>query len=155
MPAIQAYWVDGTNVRAQRQGYFLSQKMGGRGAEFHSHTAPGTPGEWFQWSLPTPVIVNGKRSKVKDVFVLYSTQGTAKVMSVHVYDSARRIATYDGLHYSGDHSSALDVKNGWGIHPRHEMLFGLGISVLVDFGPPSKLGVPGIIFYSAGADFVT
>lgn len=155
MSVIHAYWVDGTNVRAQRDGYFLSKKMGGKGAQFHTHTAPGSPGEWFQWSIPTPVIVDGNRSKVKKVFVLYSTEGTAKVMSIHVHDSDEIVAKFDGLAYSGDHSSEIDTKNSWDLNPHHLMKFGLGISVLVDFGPPTKLGVPGVTFYSAGADFVT
>jgi len=155
MPNIYAYWVDGTNVRAQRQGYFLSTKMGGKGATFQTHTSPGTNGEWFQWAIPTPVIIDGKRASVKKVFVLYSTAGTAKIKSIHVYDSDIRIATFDNLALDGNHSAALDNKNIWDIAPVHAMKFGLGISVLVDFGPQSKVGVPGITFYSAGADFVT
>ena len=153
MADIYAYWVDGTNVRAQREGYFLSKKMGGKGAEFRTHTPPGSKGEWFQWSIPTPVLVASKRLKVKKVFVLYSTEGTTKVMSVHVYDANNRIGRFDALAYSGNHSSDLDTKNAWDVNP-HVMKFGLGISVLVDFGPASKVGVPGITFYSAGADFI-
>jgi hypothetical protein len=153
MASVYANWVDGTAVVAQREGYYLSKTMGGKGATFRSHTAPGTDGEWFQWAIPTPVLVAGKRSSVKKVFVLYATDGTAKVQAVHVYDSDVRIGTFDNLHLSGNHSSGLDNMNSWNV-PEHQMKFGLGISVLVDFGPPSKVGVPGITFYSAGADFV-
>lgn len=155
MANFHAYWVDGTNVRAQREGYFISTTMGGKGATFRTHTAPGCDGEWFQWAIPTPVIVNGNRSSVIKVFVLYATEGTAKIRAIHVYDSNVRIATFDDLQLSGNHSSNLDVNNTWEMNPSHSMKYGLGISVLVDFGPPSKIGVPGITFFSAGADFTT
>lgn len=153
MPSLYAMWVDGTNVRAQREGYFISKAMTGRGAIFQSHTAPGAPGEWFQWAIPTPVIVAGSRAKVKKIFVFYETDGTAKVMAVHVYDMVYRIGSFENLNYSGDHFTKIDKYNSWVIQPAHEMLYGLGISVLVDFGPPSKIGVPKITFLSAGADF--
>jgi hypothetical protein len=154
MAGIYANWIDGTAVCAQREGYFLSKTMGGKGATFRTHTAPGSKGEWFQWAIPTPVLVNSKRSFVKKVFVLYSTIGTAKLQAIHVYDSDKKIVGFDNLHYSGNHSSALDAHNSWTISSNHQMVFGLGISVLVDFGPASKVGVPGITFYSAGADFM-
>lgn len=155
MPGLHAFWVDGTNVRAQRQGYFLSSSMGGKGATFRTHTAPGARGEWFQWAIPTPVIIDGNRAAVQKVFVLYATEGTAQIRSIHVYDADRRIATFDDLALSGDHSRAIDGSNTWDVVPAQSMRFGLGISVLVDFGPQSPVGVPGITFYSAGADYVT
>lgn len=155
MTAVHAMWVDGTAVRAQREGYFTSVTMGGKGATFRSHTEPGTSGEWFQWAIPTPVLLNSERPSIKKVFVLYSTVGTAKITAVHVYDAAVRIASFDGLGHSGDHGHDLDPQNTWAITANHPMKFGLGISVLVDFGPASPNGVPAVTFYSAGADFVT
>ena len=155
MAKLHAYWVDGTNVRAQREGYFLSQEMGGKGATFRSHTAPGSNGEWFQWTIPTPVITDGNRSTVKKVFVLYGTKGTTEIRAIHVYDAATRIGTFDGLHNSGDHFNEIDAANTWTVPGNHKMKFGLGISVLVDFGPPTQIDVPSITFYSAGADFET
>lgn len=87
--------------------------------------------------------------------MLYATVGTTNIQSIHVYDSDVRIDTFDNLNLSGDHSSfILDNINTWVVAPEHAMKFGLGISVLVDFGPPTKIGVPEITFFSAGADFV-
>jgi hypothetical protein len=150
--SIYASWIDGTAVTPQREGYFLSKTMGGKGATFRTHTAPGSNGEWFQWAIPTPVIIDGHRVSSSKVFVLYATEGTAQIRAVHVYDSDLRIATFDGLHHSGNHSAEIDAANTWAV-PSHVMKFGLGISVLVDFGPRSKVGVPAITFFSAGADF--
>lgn len=150
--ALYAMWVDGTNVVAQRDGYFLSKEMRGSGALFLSHTAPGEQGEWFQWSIPTPVIAAGKRASVKKVFVLYETGGTAKIRSVHVFDAGQKIQSFDNLSLSGKHSATLDASNSWNVSA-HAMKYGLGISVLVDFGPASKSGVPAVKFVSAGADF--
>ncbi len=155
MAKLNAIWVDGTNVRAQNDGYFTTHSMTGRAARFSGHTAIGTQGEWFQWSMPTPVIVDGVRATVNKVFVMYQTIGTAKVMAVHVYDAAVRIATFENLNFSGDHFNQIDNCNAWAIQQPHSMLYGLGISVLVDFGPPSKIGVPEIQFFTAGADFYT
>lgn len=165
MSSLYAMWVDGTNVCAQREGYFISKAMTGRGAIFQSHTAPGSKGEWFQWAIPTPVIVGGTRAELKRVFVFYQTEGTAKIMAVHVYDMAYRIASFENLNYSGNHFEKINDYNKWPppkFNPpnppqevllSHKMQYGLGISVLVDFGPASKIGVPKITFFGAGADF--
>lgn len=155
MAKLNAIWVDGTNVRAQNEGYFITHQMTGRAARFSGHTAIGTQGEWFQWSMPTPVIIDGVRATVNKIFVMYQTLGTAKIKAVHLYDGAVRFESFDNISYCGDHFENIDNFNAWVIKKPHSMLYGLGISVLVDFGPTSKIGVPEIQFFTAGADFYT
>ena len=145
----QAQWVHGHAVRAQREGYPLSRIYAGWGAIYQTHG-----GEWFQIAIPTPVIVGSVDTTLQKMFVLYKTTGTAKVTAVHFWDGPTKIQAFDGLALSGDHSGKLDSDNTWTVNPVH-IKWGLGISVYVDFGPPSKIGVPAITFASAGADFLT
>ena len=150
MGKLQAYWVHGTSVQIEREGYFVSKQRAGFGAIFRTH---GT--EWFHFAIPTPVIVDGVRSSLKKVFVFFKTEGTAKITAIHVYDGTKKIAVFDNIARSGDHSTLVDKDNSWLINPSPKMLFGLGLSLKVDFGPPTQLGVPAIMFTTAGADFET
>ena len=147
--AKHAMWIHGHAVRAQREGYALSKTYVGWGAVYQTHGS-----EWFQVAIPTPVIVSGADTTLEKVFVLFRTSGTTKITSLHLWDGPTKIQALAGLARSGDHSSKLDSGNTWTVTPVH-IKWGLGISVFVDFGPPSKLGVPEITFASAGADFLT
>lgn len=150
MGNLQAYWVHGTAVQIEREGYFVTKQHAGFGAIFRTHGA-----EWFHFAIPTPVIVDGTRSSLKKVFVLFKTEGTAKITNIHVYDGNAKIAAFDNIARDGDHSTVIDKDNSWLVAPSPEIKFGLGISVNVNFGPPTKLGVPAIMFVTAGADFET
>ena len=134
----------------EREGYFISKKRCGYGAFFQTHGK-----EWIHFAIPTPVIVNGKRSSLKKIFVFYKTEGTAKITAVHVYDGIKKIKEFNNISIAGDHSKTVDSNNSWMITPTISIEFGLGISVHVDFGPPNKSGVPYIWFTTAGADFET
>lgn len=144
-----ALWVHGTSVQMEREGYFVSKQRAGYAALFRTHGK-----EWFHFAIPTPVIVNGQDSKLQKIFVLYRTEGTSKIVRIHLHDALKTIETFTNLSLSGNHSAKLDKYNSFKISPVH-IRFGLGISIFVDFGPPTKLGVPGIRFASAGADFTT
>ena len=100
------------------------------------------------------MILNGKDTTLKKIFIFYRTKGTAKITNVHIHDGEKTIESFKNLSLSGDYSTKVDKHNSWGISPVH-VKFGLGISVHVDFGPKTKLGVPEIRFTSAGADFQT
>ncbi|MFM9951539.1 MAG: hypothetical protein ACKV1O_26630 [Saprospiraceae bacterium] len=67
MATLQAMWVHGTAVQAQREGYFISKKRSGSGATFNTHHAA----EWFHFAIPTPVIFGGKNSNLEKVFVTF------------------------------------------------------------------------------------
>ena len=148
MTKLQAFWVHGTTVKMEREGYFISKQFAGYAAIFRTYGV-----EWFHFAIPTPVILDGIRSSLKKVFIFYKTEGITKITAIHVYDAGKKIATFDNLSLAGDHSSAVDQFNSWFIMPSPEMLFGLGISVLVDFGAQTTGTVPAISFFAAGADF--
>lgn len=145
-----AFWVHGNNFRAQREGYFVSKIRKGWGATFRTHGA-----EWFHICIPTPVILGSVDSKLKKVFVFYQTVGSSMITALHVWDGAQKIASFDGLQHAGEHYKKLDSDNTWAMPKLPHVKYGLGLSVHVDFGGPSKIGVPEILFVSAGGDFVT
>jgi len=149
MAKLQAFWVHGVSVQMEREGYFISKRRYGFGAKFNTHGE-----EWFHFAIPTPVILDGKRSSLIKIFVLYETEGTAKITAVHAYDAGWKFKSFDNLSLSGNHST-IDDYNSWLIDPPREIIYGLGISVHVDFGERRKDSVPGILFRSAGADFTT
>ena len=150
MAKLQASWIHGTSVQPEREGYHVSKKFAGHGATFRTYGK-----EWFHFSIPTPVIVDGKRASLKKTFVLYKTTGTSKVTNVRVYDGTKIIKAFDKIGLKGDHSASIDKNNTWVISPAPKIKYGVGISVCVDFGGPTKVGVPAIMFTTAGADFTT
>ena len=151
MSKIQASWVHGSSVQAEREGYFIAKQRAVYGARFRGHGK-----EWFNFAIPTPVILDDQRSSLVKVFVLYQTEGTtAKIIKVHAYDGGKLIKAFDNLSLTGYHSEVVDQSNSWVIKPAYKMMYGLGISVYVDFGKPTQAGVPLIRFVSAGADFRT
>jgi hypothetical protein len=145
-----AYWINGTAAQLAREGYFISKERKGSGAIFRTHGA-----EWIHFAIPTPVITDKANSLLKKIMILYMTEGTAHITAVNVYDGPNKIASFDNIVRNGNHSTEIDNSNTWSITPSHKMMFGLGLSIKVDFGPPTKLGVPSIKFTSAGAVFVT
>ncbi len=149
MATTQAFWVHGTSVQMEREGYFISKQRAATAAIFRTHGK-----EWFHFAIPTPVILNGKDTTLKKIFLFYKTQGTAKITDVLIVDAVKAIKSFSNLSLSDDHSTQIDKDNSWDISPVH-VKFGLGISVHVDFGPPTKLGVPEIRFTAAGAYFET
>lgn len=147
MTTLQAMWVHGTSVQPEREGYYMAKARPAWGAEFKTQ---GT--EWFHFSIPTPVIFGGQVSTLQKVFVLYKTDLTAKITALHVFDGGNKLQEFPNLALDGDHSQGLDGQNSWVVNPVH-VKFGLGLSVLVDFGNATPNGVPMITFASAGADF--
>lgn len=144
-----ASWVHGNAVKLAREGFSLSTQYTGWGAVIQTHGA-----EWFHFTVPTPVIVNGQRASIEKLFVMFSTTGTARITAVHVWDGPDMIQGYDNLSIAGDHSKDLDAQNTW-LPQARPMRWGIDISVCVDFGPPSNIAVPQITFTAAGADFQT
>jgi hypothetical protein len=143
-------WVHGSAVRAEEDGYFVTKRHYKDGAVFKTH---GT--HWFQFPIPTPVIVDDIRASLVKCFVLYEAVSGARISEVQLYDGRKQIKSIPGLSSSGNHSTAVDASNSWTIQPTIQMIFGLGICVKVDFGNPLLGAVPNIRFTAAGADFLT
>jgi hypothetical protein len=144
----QAMWVHGTAVQAEREGYHISRRRVGWGAEITSHGA-----EWFHFAVPTPVIFGGKDSMLQKAFVFFKTTMSAKIIGVHLYDGKSKFKEFNNLGLSGTHDGNIDQSNTFQVNPAH-IKYGLGISVNVDFGKSTPQGVPSITFAAAGADFI-
>jgi hypothetical protein len=149
MAKLQALWVHGSSVQIEREGYFISKQRAGFGTILRTHGK-----EWFHFAIPTPVYLEGESSELTKVFILFKTEGTAMITAMHVYDGSKKVHGVEPIDFKGDHSTQLDNCNTWAL-PAVHINYGLGISVQVDFGPPSTVGVPSIQFVSAGADFKT
>jgi hypothetical protein len=162
--SVYRIWVHGTSVQMEREGYFISKQRTSSGAVFRTHND-----EWFHFSIPNADIFGMPSSifnepmgyalkgypykpHLKNVYILYKTTLTTKIKEVSIVDGQKTIRTYSGKDRWGDHSYVLDNDNTWDID-LVRLNRGLGISVHVDFGPISKVGVPEITFISAGAEF--
>ena len=143
-----ASWVHGSAVHIERERYFISKQCAGYGAEFHTYGQ-----EWFHFAVPTPVLLLDMRVNIHKAFVLFKTFGTARVVALHIYDGGAKIWERNDLRIDGDHSK-IDASNNFDV-PQRPVVYGIGLSVLVNFGPPSEIGVPGIRFVTAGVDFFT
>lgn len=108
---------------------------------------------WFHIPMTTPVILDGVRPQLEKVFVFYKTGGWTKITNIHVYDGVRTVKEFNGLSLTGAHHDGIDAENSWEINPPITILYGLGISVGVEFGPHVIEGWPAILFTTAGADF--
>lgn len=150
MAKLQASWIHGSSVQPQREGYFIVKRRYGSGTVYKTHGQ-----EWFHFAIPTPVIMNDQRSSLTKVFVLFDGVLDAKIIKIHVCDANEPINMIENLSLTGNHSEQIDQVNSWNIDPPHQMKYGLGVSVCVDFGATTQQGVPNIKFTSAGADFYT
>lgn len=149
MAKIQASWIAGTSVQTHREGYFISKARYGSCSAFYTHGK-----EWFFFPIPTPVIVDDQRANLVKVYVLYKTIGTARIVKIELCDG-RKVLSEIPANLSGKHDEGIDAGNSWIIQPSIPMKYGLNLGVLVDFGPPTKVLVPGIEFVTAGANFET
>lgn len=150
MSKLQAMWVHGSSVRPEREGYFITKRHYKDGAVFKTHGD-----EWFQFAIPTPVILDDQRASLIKSFALYETAGGARITEIQLYDGRKKIQTFSGLSLAGDHSTAIDQSNSWPTNPPIKVIFGLAVCVKVSFGNPQVGTVPNIRFVSAGADFLT
>lgn len=150
MPKVQAMWIHGSGVRPEREGYFITKRHYKDGAVFKTHG-----NEWFQFAVPTPVILDSQRSSLVKCFVLYETVNGAQITDIQLYDARKKIKTFGGLSLTGNHSMSIDKSNLWTIDPPIEMIFGLAICVRVAFGNAQAGSVPNVRFAAAGADFLT
>jgi hypothetical protein len=155
-------WVHGHSAQIQNPDEVSVGRFGWGARAF----LRGTVGvnTWFQFAIPTPVIVNGEQLRVGSVMVAYRTTPSSFAIpvilqSVHVYDGGRRIATHDGLNMVAPQgrSEQFNVPQ----HPR--ISSGLGVSVGVFFAGPTPPGErtirmsdePGWIeFHAVGCHFL-
>lgn len=147
---LNAVWVHGTSVQIEDAGVLKRTTRVGWGADFRGQAGKFA---WFHISIPTPVIINGVRPALEKVFVFYKTTA-ADIRNVHLYDGPRKVRAFDGLSLQGDRAAGIGPANTWAIDPPLTIVFGLGISIGVQFHIGFDTAIDtGILFTTAGADF--
>ena len=109
---------------------------------------------WFHIPLSVPNLVDGSRPKLTKAFFYFHNTSRSPITTVHLYDGPKVIKIYDGLRLAGDHARVLDRSNSFTVDPPIEVVFGLGLSVKVEFPAAPETTPPRwILFTTAGAEF--
>ena len=150
--SLQASWMHGNAVSVESPENCLRVGHFGWGGDFA--LKPGKA-SWFHIPVPTPVIVDGVRTRVQRFFVLFSAEN-CEIRGVHVYDGSSKIHEFNNLHSRGEHRTGLDGANTFDIPAPHTVVFGMGLSFLVqaDIGFDTVINTR-LIVATAGADFLT
>jgi hypothetical protein len=80
---------------------------------------------WCHYAVPTPVIVGGRRARLRQVLVRHTTPNPQQlaIIAVHVWDGDTRVFTRDGIVSPNPFVAPL---------PDREVLWGMGVSLLVN-----------------------
>jgi hypothetical protein len=143
MALAHAMWIHGHSLQIEYPERLSKVERKGFSAKLISVGA--AQPNWLHFAIPTPVIVDGDRLRVGSVLVRFKC-GQAFVKAVHVYDGEKKIAAKDNLNLSPEqwHVERMEVPGN------PEISWGIGISILVDFGPDDRW----VEFCSAGSDFL-
>jgi hypothetical protein len=162
-----ASWAHGNAVVTELPSGLLVRHWGG-GTElqfiFAANQSP--PTAWCHIPIPTPVIVNDARLKVRKLFLLFKTGQHAAIDSVHVFDGPNRIHAEDfkpggggnGPRRSGNHSNGISVANTITLPADHPVQWGMSIAfklapVAITTSSPPVDPEGTVLITSAGADF--
>jgi hypothetical protein len=102
---------------------------------------------WFHFAIPTPVIDDGVRARLRRVMLLFTAGTGVTLSSVHVWDGVNRVLSKDGLAIGGSNVSLVNERNSFAL-PNREVFWGVGISVQFHF---ADLGE--VTLHTAGVDF--
>ncbi|QGU00237.1 hypothetical protein SYNTR_1643 [Candidatus Syntrophocurvum alkaliphilum] len=108
---------------------------------------PGTT-NWFQFAIPSPVIMDNKQLKIAAVFIRFKTQSeNVYIKAVNLYDGETLIEKFDFHHTQQDFDTIR-------IDPALVALnWGLGVSVNVAFNEQADPAT--IAFSAAGCNFIS
>jgi len=106
-------------------------------------------GNWFHFSIPTPVFLEDKRATLGSVFALFSID-RGLLDQVFVFDASKQLLFLGELNVSGNHLGGLDGGNSFVVN--HDAIgFGVCFSVhFPAFGDPKGADLH---IAAAGADF--
>lgn len=148
MALAHAMWTHGHSLQVEDPKKGTVEYKG-----FSAKYKPKTLNNWLHFAIPTPVIVNDDRLRVKAVMVRFrcgGSTGIGKVNSIHVYDGETKIDGKDKLNLSPKqwHVERLEVSGN------PEIQWGLGVSILVGGVDPDSSGL-WVEFSAAGCDFIS
>jgi len=143
--------VHGNAVEPEYPGLIEEVSRKGWGATFWGRDASTN---WFHIPFTAPGLINGVIPKLSRVYLYFHNTSRSPVMSVHLYDGARLIKTFDKLATFGQHAGKPDTKNTFRLDKPVALKRGLGVSVNVHFPADSGEKPPRwILFTSAMAEF--
>jgi len=108
---------------------------------------------WFQFAIPTPVIMDDKRLRVASILLRFrQCDGCTLLEDVHVYDGESKIAAYDDVQRRIGGGRVMEWRTEkFEVPDSPGLSWGLGISVRISFERHPETGEPGCIdFSSAG-----
>ena len=109
---------------------------------------------WFHIPLSIPNLLDGSKPKLTKAYFYFHNTSRSPITAVHLYDGPKTIKVYDNLRITGDHARVLDRSNSFTVDPPIEVVFGLGLSVKVEFpAAPEQTPPRWILFTAAGAEF--
>ena len=146
-------WTDIVGLPQGPQMIFRGRNPGSGFLRARSVLVP-QPSTYFHFTIPTPVLLKGQRSKLLRVFVLWTADPSIALQEVYAFDGPRSLPVSFSPPVGGGRSGAgglADLVSGMTSFevPTHpDVFFGLGISLGFGFGADGN-----VIFTSAGADF--
>ena len=149
----QASWTHGNSVTVETPSNLSFVRPRGWGTELGF--VPGKS-SWCHIPIPTPVIMDGRRSKVQKLFLFFSAKaGQGHINNIHVWDGPFAIQRFDGLSLKGEHGSGIDSINTITLQKPHDVLYGISISFSFQaaIGIDSSIPPPLLTVTTAGADF--
>lgn len=143
MALAHAMWIHGHSLQVE---YPQKGTIERKGFSAKYTSMGGAQPNWIHFAIPTPVIVSGTRLRVGSVMLRFKCGGGGRVKAIHVYDGENKIVSKDNLNLGPAqwHFERVDVPGN------PEINWGLGISILVDFGPDDRV----VEFSAAGCDFL-
>jgi hypothetical protein len=156
--ALQAMWVHGHSATIELNrlgrgpvedfdGLQWSSLLGLRVGWGVQYRCQDNSNYWFHFAIPTPVIVDGVRTRLRRVMVLFTAGPAVSLRSVHVWDGPNRVFTRDELAIGGANLSLVNDLNSFAL-PDLEVLWGIGISVNFNFADFDN-----VTLHTAGIDF--
>lgn len=162
-----ASWAHGNAVVTELPSGLLVRHWGwGTELQFTFAANQSPPAAWCHIPIPTPVILNDARLKVRNLYLLYKTGQHTAIDSIHIFDGPNRIHTEDFINGSGNsplrrtgnHSTGIDGRNTIALPSDHEVLWGMSIAfklvpvaLTVSSPPVDPEGT--VLITTAGADF--
>ncbi len=143
MAIAHAMWTHGHSMQIEFPDRVSSVRRTGFSIRVESKSAQSN---WFHFAIPTPVIVDANRLRAEAALVRFKSVGGDRLKAVHVYDGERKIASKEKLNLQPAQWHVEKVS----IPKKPEILWGVGISVLVEFG----IDGGATEFSAAGCDFL-
>jgi hypothetical protein len=162
-----ASWAHGNAVVTELpSGLLVRHWGGGTELQFTFAANQNPPAAWCHIPIPTPVIVNDVRLKVRTLFLLFRTGQHAAIDSVHIFDGPNRIHTEDFVNGSGslagrrtgNHANGISAANTIQLRADHEVRWGMSIAfkltpVALTLSSPPVDPEGTVLITAAGADF--